>query len=142
MKQSVIQPYLFFGGRCEEAIAFYQSAVGAKPGMMMRYNDAPDPPPPGMIPEGYETKIMHADFTIGDSMVMASDGCGETAAFGGFALSLTLPTQDEARKAFDALADGGKVEMPLGETFWSPLFGMLTDRFGIGWMVTVPESKI
>ena len=142
MNSPVIQPYLLFGGRCEEALAFYQSALGATIGMKMRYNEAPDPPPPGMLPEGYETKIMHSEFTIGDNVLMASDGCGEIPTFSGFSLSLTLPTREEARTAFDALADGGKVTMPLGETFWSPLFGMVTDRFGLGWMVTVPETKI
>jgi PhnB protein len=142
MNTPVIQPYLFFGGCCEVALAFYESALGAKIGMKMRYNEAPDSPPPGMLPDGYETKIMHAEFTIGENVLMASDGCGETPSFGGFALSITFPTQEEARKAFDALADGGAVTMPLGETFWSPLFGMLTDRFGLGWMVTIPESKI
>jgi PhnB protein len=141
MNSPVIQPYLFFGGRCEEAIAFYESALGAKVGMKMHYNEAPESPPPGMLPDGYETKIMHAEFTIGENVLMASDGCGEMPTFDGFSLSITLPTQDEARKAFNALADGGNVTMPLGETFWSPLFGMVTDRFGLGWMINVSETK-
>ena len=141
MTAPVIQPCLFFGGRCEEALAFYQSPLDGTVGMKMRYNEAPDSPPPGMLPEGYEEKIMHAEFNIGDNVLMASDGCGESPAFGGFSLSLTLPSQEEARKAFDALADGGNVTMPLGKTFWAPLFGMVTDRFGLGWMVNVPETK-
>jgi PhnB protein len=143
MNTPVIQPYLFFGGRCEEALAFYRSALGASVEMIMRYKEAPDPPPPGMLPEGYENKIMHAAFRVGDNLLMASDGCGgpDEPGFGGFSLSLTLPTHDEVRQAYDALADGGSITMPLGETFWSPLFGMVTDRFGLGWMVTVPEEK-
>jgi PhnB protein len=143
MNTPVIQPYLFFGGRCEEALAFYQSALGASVEMIMRYKEAPDPPPPGMLPEGYENKIMHAAFRVGDNLLMASDGCGgpDEPGFGGFSLSLTLSTHDEVRQAYDALADGGSITMPLGETFWSPLFGMVTDRFGLGWMVTVPEEK-
>ena len=143
MNSPVIQPYLLFGGRCEEALAFYQSAIGAEIVMKMRYNEAPESPPPGKLAEGYETKIMHSAFRVGDNLLMASDGCGgpDEPGFGGFSLSLTLPTQDEARKAFDALAEGGSVMMPLGETFWSPLFGMLTDKFGLGWLVTIPDEK-
>lgn len=144
MTTPVIQPYLMYGGRCEEALSFYQSALGAKVEMVMRYNEAPDAPPPGMLAEGFENKIMHCAFTVGDNLIMASDGCGgpDEPGFGGFSLSITVPTQDEARKVFDALADGGSITMPIGETFWSPLFGMVTDRFGLAWMVTVPESKI
>ena len=143
MNSPVIQPYLLFGGRCEEALAFYQSALGAEIVMKMRYNEAPEGPPPGMLADGFETKIMHSAFRVGDNLLMASDGCGgpDEAGFGGFSLSLTLPTQDEASKAFDALAEGGSVMMPMGETFWSPLFGMLTDKFGLGWMVTIPDEK-
>lgn len=137
MNPPIIQPYLFFGGRCEEALAFYTSTLGAEVEMTMRYHEAPDPPPPGMLPEGYEHKIMHSSFRIGDHVIMASDGCGGDVSFGGFSLSISLATQDEARRVFAALSDGGTVTMPIGQTFWSPLFGMLTDRFGLGWMVTV-----
>jgi len=137
MNPPLIQPYLFFGGRCEEALAFYATTLGAKVEMTMRYHEAPDPPPPGMLPEGYENKIMHSSFRIGENVIMASDGCGGDAAFGGFSLSISHATRDEARRAFDALSDGGTVTMPLAQTFWSPLFGMLTDRFGLGWMITV-----
>jgi PhnB protein len=106
--------------------------------MTMRFKDSPEPPPPGMVPPGYENKIMQTAFRVGDTVVMASDGCEEGAGFKGFSLSLTLGTEAEARRAFDALAEGGQVTMPIGRTFWSPCFGMLTDRFGVGWMVTVP----
>jgi PhnB protein len=135
-----IQPYLFLGGRCEEAIGFYSKALGAKVEMMMRYQDSPEPPPPGMVPPGYENKVMHAAFQVGGSMVLASDGCGETK-LGGFSLSLTVANETEADRAFNALADGGNVQMPLGKTFFSPRFGMVTDRFGVAWMVYVAPPK-
>jgi PhnB protein len=132
-----IEPYLFFNGRCQEALDFYGSAIGASVEFLMHYKDSPDPVPPGRIPPGYEDKVMHASLRIGDQRIMASDGCDEGARFQGFSLSLSLPTEAEARRAFDALAEGGQVGMPLGKTFWSPCFGMVTDRFGIGWMVTL-----
>ena len=140
MSEKLIQPYLFFGGRCEEALEFYQAAVGAEVEMIMHYKDSPEAVAPDMIPEGYEGKVMHASFRVGGSLVMASDGCGESLAFGGFSLSLSVETEEEADRAFNALADGGKVIMPLGKTFWSPRFGMLTDRFGLGWMVSVERK--
>ena len=138
MPQTIIQPYLFFGGRCEEALEFYKSAIGARVEMVMLYRDSPEPIPPGMLAEGFEDKVMHASFTVGDSLIMASDGRGEGGGFNGFSLSITLPTEEEARRVFEALSSSGTVEMPLTKTFWSPCFGMLEDRFGIGWMITVP----
>jgi PhnB protein len=140
MKETIIQPYLFFGGRCEEALEFYKSAIGAKVDIIMYHKDSPDPAPPGMLPPGYENKVMHTSFRVGESLVMASDGCGDTK-FGGFSLSLSLPAEADAQRAYAALAEGGKVVMPLQKTFWSPCFGMLEDKFGVGWMVTVcPEE--
>ncbi|MBY0229265.1 MAG: VOC family protein [Gemmataceae bacterium] len=136
-----IHPYLFFAGNCEEAITFYRTALGATVDMVMRYKESPEAPPPGMVPPGFGDKVMHASFRVGDALLMASDGCGgEAPGFKGFSLSLAYPTEAEARKAFDALATGGTVTMPLGKTFWSPCFGMLTDRFGIGWMVSVADK--
>ena len=135
-----IQPYLFFNGRCEEAVKFYQKALGAKVNMTMRYRESPDPAPPGMVPEGWDDKIMHTSFTVGSSLVMASDGCDAKPAFDGFSLSLTMPDEAAAKRAFNALSRGGQVKMPLTKTFWSPCFGMLTDQFGVGWMITVPEE--
>jgi PhnB protein len=133
-----VQPYLFFDGRCEEAVEFYRRAVGAEVQMLMRYKDSPDPVPPGMIPPGSESKIMHVAMRIGDSVVMASDGsCAGQTRFHGFSLSVTVPTTEDADRVFAALADGGKVTMPLAKTFWSQRFGMLADRFGVGWMVNV-----
>lgn len=140
MSEASIQPYLFFGGRCEEALSFYQKALGAKVDMMMRFNESPEPPPPGCLAPGFEKKIMHSSFRVGGTMIMASDGCDERLAFAGFSLSLSLPTEADVDRAFSALADGGAVQMPLAQTFWSRRFGMVTDRFGVQWMVLVtPE---
>ena len=133
----VVQPYLFFDGRCEEALEFYKQALGAQVQMLMRQADSPEPPPPGMLPPGSEQKVMHVSFKIGDTVVMASDGRnGGHPEFKGVSLSLTLPDAAAARRTFDALAAGGQVQMPLAKTFWSPLFGMVADRFGVGWMVS------
>ncbi len=134
----VVQPYLFFGGRCEEAVEFYCTALGAELMMLMRFKESPDLHPPGMLPPGFEEKVMHTSFRIGETTLMASDGrCNGETNFQGFSLSLTVPDEGEADRAFAALADGGQVQMPLTKTFWSPRFGMLTDRFGLGWMITV-----
>ena len=138
MPDTLIQPYLFFGGRCQEALDFYRTALGAEVEMLMLHKDSPEPPPPGMLQPGFEDKVMHCSFRIAGNTLMASDGCGESVPFSGFSLSLSLPTPAEAERAFAALADGGEVRMPLSKTFWSPCFGMLTDRFGVGWMVNVP----
>ena len=132
-----IQPYVFFGGRCEEALAFYKSELGAQVDMVMHYKDSPEPHPPGMLAPGFENKVMHTTFRIGGATLMASDGCEEGAKFDGFSLSLAVPTAADADRAFAALAVGGQVKMPLTKTFWSPRFGMLTDRFGVSWMVSV-----
>ena len=137
----VIQPYLFFNGNCEQAVEFYRKALGAEVEMMMRFKESPEPPPPGRVPPGFENKIMHTSFRVGQTTVMASDGCAtEKPSFQGFSLSLSVPTQAEADRAFKALADGGKVNMPLTKTFWSPCFGMLEDRFGVGWMISVTPA--
>ena len=138
MKTPIVQPYLMFGGRCEEALKFYQNAVGAKVEMMMRFNESPMPVPADKIPPGFQNKVMHASFSIGETILMASDGCEVSNPFKGFSLALSVATEAEADRAFNALADGGKVNMPLAKTFWSPRYGMLTDRFGIDWMVMVP----
>ena len=133
-----IEPYLFFNGRCEEAVEFYKKALGAEVLMLMRFKESPEPHPPGMLAPGSENKIMHVSLRIGDASVMASDGrCTGQADFQGFSLSLTVANEAEAGRKFAALADGGQVQMPLGKTFWSPCFGMVTDRFGVGWMVSV-----
>ncbi len=131
-----VQPYLNFGGRCEEALSFYQTALGAEVEMLMRFRESPDEPPPGAIPPGWDDKVMHASVRIGDSVVMASDGgCTDEAGFAGFSLTLSVAAPAEAERRFAALADGGQVQMPLGETFFAASFGMVSDRFGVQWMV-------
>jgi len=129
-----IQPYLFFDGRCEEALTFYRSVLGGEVTTLMRYKDSPDP---GTCPPGAaEDKVMHANVRIGDTIVMASDGlCGGHPSFQGFSLSLTVADEAEAERLFAALADGGQVQMPLAKTFFSPRFGMVADRFGVSWMI-------
>lgn len=134
-----VEPYLFFNGQCEEAMAFYKQALGAEITMQMRMSESPEPPPPGMVPPGYENKIMHANMRIGDTQVMLSDGnSAGNANFQGFSLSISLPDVGQAERIFTALGKGGKVQMPLGKTFYSPCFGMVADRFGVSWMVIVP----
>ncbi len=138
---TAIMPYLMFGGRCEEALAFYKKALGAEVEMMMLFKDSPEPPPPGMLQKGFEEKVMHCSFRIRGTTLMASDGCEEGPGFSGFSLSLSVKDEDDAKTVFDALLEDGKVQMPLAKTFWSPCFGMLTDKFGMGWMVIVPGDK-
>jgi len=136
--QILVQPYLFFGGRCEEALEFYRTTVGAEVQMLMHYKDSPEPPSAGTMPDCFEEKVMHASFRIGGSQLMASDGmCDGQANFEGFSLSITVPDEAEAARIFAALSDGGLVTMALEKTFWAPKFGMLQDRFGVGWMVSV-----
>jgi PhnB protein len=133
-----IEPYLFFNGRCEEAVEFYKKALGAEVLMLMRFKDSPEPQPAGMIPPGSENKIMHVSLRVGETTVMASDGhCTGQSNFQGFSLSITAADEADADRKFTALADGGQVQMPLAKTFWSPRFGMVADRFGVGWMVSV-----
>ena len=130
-----IEPYLFFEGRCDEALEFYRKALGAEVTMLMRYKESPDP---GRRRPGMEEKVMHANVRIGETTLMVSDGhCEAPAKFQGFALSLSLTDKAEAERVFAALADGGKAHMPLTKTFWSPLFGMVADRFGVLWMISV-----
>ena len=133
-----VEPYLFFNGRCEEAMAFYKEALGAEVLMQMRMNESPEPPQPGTLPPGFEQKIMHATLRIGETIVMMSDGNSNMQpSFQGFSLSIAAPDAVQAERLHNALSKGGKVHMPLGKTFWSPCFGMVADRFGVGWMITV-----
>ena len=131
-----VTPYLTFEGRCEEAIEFYKKALGAEVGMMMRFKEASEQPPPGTLPPGSDNKIMHACLRINGAELMASDGCTQgTPKFEGFSLSLNASDEAHADRMFNALADGGQVRMPLGKTFFAKRFGMVADRFGVGWMV-------
>jgi PhnB protein len=140
MTGTTITPYLFFGGRCAEALEFYRKSLGAEVDRVIRYNESPQPAPPGFLAPGFEKKIMHASFRVRGVPLMAADGRDDKSKSDGTWLVLTLPTEAECRRAFDALANGGIVAMPLTKTFNSPCFGMLTDRFGLGWMVTVPQA--
>jgi PhnB protein len=135
-----IQPYLFFDGRCDEAIEFYRGALGAEVSMLMRFKDSPESHAPDMLPPGAENKVMHAQLRIGETTVLLSDGrCQSRPTFAGFALSLTVPDAAQAERLFTALAAGGQIQMPLGKTFFSPSFGMVVDRFGVSWMVYVAK---
>ena len=130
-----IQPYLFFDGRCDEAIEFYRSALGAEVTMLMRFKDNPDP---GMGQPMAGDKVMHASLRIGETTILVSDGhCQGRPSFQGFSLSLTVRDDAEAERLFAALADGGQVQMPLAQTFFSSRFGMVADCFGVLWMVYV-----
>ena len=133
-----VQAYLFFDGRCEEAVDFYVKVLGAKVEVLMRYKDSPEPAQPGMVPPNSENKIMHGAIHIGNTAVMVSDGmCGGKPSFQGFALSLDAADEADAKRMFGALGDGGEVRMPLGKTFFSSCFGMVADRFGVVWMIIV-----
>jgi PhnB protein len=133
----LVEPYLFFDGKCEEALEFYRRAIGAEVTALLRWKDSPDPQ---MAIPGAADKVMHARVRIGDTMIMASDGrCQGKPEFQGFALSLTAADIAEADRLFAALGDGGQVQMPLSETFFSPRFGMVADRFGVSWMVYVED---
>jgi PhnB protein len=136
-----IQPYLFFEGRCEEALQFYSKALGAEVQMLMRYKDSPEPQPKGAKTPPAD-KVMHASMRIGDTEVMASDGFATGKPnFHGFSLSLSARDDAEARRWFEALSDGGKVQQPLIKTFFSSSFAMVADRFGVPWMVVVPQAQ-
>ena len=130
-----IQPYLFFAGRCEEAIDFYRKTLDAQTEMVMRMKESPAPPPPGM-PPGSENKIMHAALRIGAAQVLMSDGeCQGQPKFEGFGLSLAAPDVATAQRYFNGLGEGGQVRMPLSKTFFAENFGMVVDRFGVLWMI-------
>lgn len=132
-----IEPYLMFNGRCEEAIGFYQQALGAKLTMLMRFDESPEPSLMP-LPSDWGKKVMHSSLLVGNTRVMASDGMStEPVNFAGITLSISADDEAHAHKLFDALANGGKIFMPLGKTFWSPCFGMTSDRFGVSWMVGV-----
>jgi PhnB protein len=139
MSETTVQPYLFFGGRCEEALEFYRKAVGAEVVMLSRFKEAPEMEP--KMPECFDEKVMHATVRIGSSMFFVSDGrCEGDPEFEGFSMAINVPTESEAERLFNALSEDGAVVMPLEKTFWAPKFGMLQDRFGVGWMVSVEHK--
>jgi PhnB protein len=136
--KSIIQPYLWLEGRCEEAIEFYKRALGAEVQMMMRFKDNPEKKPGCSPPPGSDNKIMHAQVRIGETVIMMGDArCSGQAKFEGFSLSLAQPTAAEVVKTFALLSEGGQVQMPLDKTFFSEMFGMVVDKFGVFWMVMV-----
>jgi PhnB protein len=142
MQKVEVNNYLFFSGRCDEALEFYKQHLSAETKFLIRFSESPDAMPEGILQDGFENKVMHAEFSIGNVRVMASDGCNDVEKFSGFRLALNVPDEDEARRIFAALAsDGGKVDMPLMKTFWSPLYGQVTDQFGVGWMVMLPGEE-
>ncbi len=134
----IVQPYVYFDGQCEEAIEFYKSVIDAQVLGLMRFSDNPEGADSAMAPRGCENKIMHAELQIGESVVMVSDGmCSGKPQFQGITLCLRVNSAEEAKRRFDALGHGGQVQMPFSETFFSPGFGMVADRFGVSWMVIV-----
>ena len=142
MQKVEVQTYLFFSGRCDEAMAFYQQHLSAEIKFLIRFNESPEPMPEGVLQPGFENKVMHAEFSIGNVLMMASDGCNDVDTLSGFRIALNVPTEAEAQRIFAALAsNGGKVDMPLTKTFWSPLYGQVTDQFGVGWMVMLPGDE-
>jgi PhnB protein len=137
-----VQPYLFFNGKCEEAIEYYKKVLGAEVLMLMRFKENPDKPGPEKVSPALDDKVMHACMKIGETEVMASDGMGTgKLEFKGITLSLTVASEAEADRLFNALANGGQVQMPIGKTFFSPRFGMVADRFGVSWMVIVAKKS-
>lgn len=138
-----VSTYLFFNGRCEEAVDYYKQTLGADVEMLMRFADAPDGyEPPGM-PDAMKSKVMHVAFNVGDTSIMASDGMcnGESRpSFDGFSLSISVPDVASAEKVFDALAADGTVSQPLIETFFSPRFGIVADKFGVSWMIVAQPT--
>lgn len=141
MQQATLNPYVFFSGHCEEALNYYRQHLGAKIDALIRFSDSPEPIPEGTLPKGFENKVMHAEFTVGNVKIFTTDHGDPSSTLNGFSLALTVPTADDAHRVFNALADGGKATMPLSKTFWSPLYGQVTDKFGIAWMVMVPGQN-
>lgn len=141
LKKMDVKNYLFFSGRCEEAIEYYRKHLGAQVQCLMRFSECPEPIPEGVLQPGFEQKVMHSQFSLGNTQVYASDGCDDGTQPAGFRLSLTLDSADQATRIFNALAQDGKIDMPLTPTFWSPLYGQVTDQFGIGWMVMLPGEN-
>jgi len=139
MSTTQVQPYLIIAGRCEEAIEYYKTHLGAKVEMLMRFNEHPETDEECPTPDNWDNKVMHCSFRIGDSLLMASDGNGQDPPMAGIFMALSLPGVEEVNQAFAALSIGGEVQMPLDRTFWSPRFGMVTDQFGVGWMVMVAD---
>jgi len=141
MSETTVQPYLFFGGRCEEALEFYRKIAGAEIVMLTRFKEAPETDAMPKMPDCFDEKIMHAVVRIGSSTFFASDGrCEGDPTFEGFSMAINVPSEAEAERIFNALSETGTVIMPLEKTFWASKFGMVEDRFGLGWMVSVAHK--
>ncbi|MBI1179313.1 MAG: VOC family protein [Alphaproteobacteria bacterium] len=136
-----VQPYINFNGRCDEALDFYKTAIGAEVQMLMRFSDAPPQDGMPMPDPALADKVMHSSFTVGETTVMATDGeCRAGTGFVGISLTLDVPDVDEARTLFDALSQGGRPATPFGPTFFARGFGMVADKFGVSWMVIAPAE--
>lgn len=140
MNKTII-PYIFLGGKTEEAIAFYREVLGAEPGMVLHYNQSPVHVPEQKVSPEYQNKVMHASFKIGDTEIFASDGSDPKDATTGFMLVYPIDSPSEGDRVFAALAEGGQIIMPMAETFFSPYYGMVIDRFNIGWMLMIPDGQ-
>lgn len=134
----ILTPYLFFYGRCEEAIELYKKAFGAEVEFLMKFNESPEPIPEGILAPGFEDKVMHGSIKIAGFDVFVSDGSQAGKKVDGFCLHVPVDTKEEVDRIIGILSEGGEVTMPPGETFWSPYFGGCDDKFGVGWMVSVP----
>lgn len=133
-----LQPYVFFDGRCDEALKFYESAIGAKVEFLMRFSESPDLS--SVTPEQHD-KVMHCNVRIGDTQIMVSDGrCCGGPRFEGFTLTINADSVADADRMFAALSEGGQVQMPMTETFFAHRFGMVGDRFGVSWMLLVEKK--
>jgi len=135
---TTITPYVFLSGNCEAAFKFYGETMGATVKAVMKYSDSPCPAPEGMLPPGFEDKVMHGEMLIGNTTVFFSDGNDITTKPAGFMLAFSTADVEEAKRVFAGLSEGGNIHLPIGETFFSPCYGMLTDKYGVGWMVMVP----
>jgi PhnB protein len=137
-----VTPYLYFNGRCEEALSFYQQTIGARVECQMRFSDCPGELDPNMVPPGTEHRIMHAAFKLGETTIFAADGCASAEMKpAGFGLSLQTPDVAEAEQLFNALAWEGEVRMAMTKTFFSPSFGIVVDKFGVNWLIYVPQAQ-
>ena len=135
-----VQAYISYRGRCEEALEFYKRSIGAEVIGLMRWKESLDATM--KAPPGFEEKVMNASFRVGDTLMMADDSPGEAPAeYKGMTLAIEVADDVEAQRVFTALVEGGKVTMALAKTFWTSSFGMLTDKFGVPWMVNVATPK-
>ncbi|HSY37606.1 MAG TPA: VOC family protein [Acidobacteriaceae bacterium] len=132
--------HLVFSGKCRDAFAFYEKTFNSKVQFCMTFGEAPEGSP---VPPDSKDLIMHTAMPLGNLTLMGCDAPkGREETLGGFQISVTGDSTDEATRLFDALKAGGTVQMPLAKTFWSPLFGMCTDKFGVAWMVSVPGPQM